>query len=72
MLIQMLEIRPTSSNFKMTINTLNASEDSDLEIYRVGNDFMSVRQITVEGYGTQILADYYKYYAGQKHGHIIM
>lgn len=55
-----------SSNFKMTINTLNASEDSDLEIYRVGNDFMSVRQITVEGYGTQILADYYKYYAGPK------
>jgi len=55
-----------SDNFKMSINLVTGYEDSDYDIYRVGNDFMSVHKIIIDGYGTQIIIDYYKYYAGTK------
>lgn len=50
-----------SSNFKIKINVTNEYENTDYEIYRVGNDFMRVDKTTLEGYGTQIACRYYKY-----------
>ncbi len=47
----------------MTINTVSEYENTNGELYRVGNDFMTVYKIYIEGYGTQITIDYYKYYA---------